>query len=201
VARRAAAAENAAHDEAALKSAIVVAASELARDPAHRDLQFATGSETVSIGGSNLRVDVGWEGDKLDVNAASLADIELALQDQHISASEIAAALNLVAASRAAQKPIALLDDIASRTATAECFYRALTVFGGRAALGDEPGAGQQPIGQPAPGSRLAVHAELTSARGGLSAVLLMTGDPKSPVRTLDWRHTRKAAGSACHAS
>jgi hypothetical protein len=200
--RRAAAAEKKAADQAALKSALIVAGSELARDVAHRKLKFVAGVEALQIAGRTVRLTVSWESDKLDINAASPADIKQSLDDRSISQSIAAQALDAVAKRRASKTPIRLVDDIARDEDTAWCLSQALTVFGGRLKSQDSSEPTPPYVGQPAPGSHLNVLAELEGPHEiGLDVVLLMTGDPKAPVRTLDWRHTRKSPGEACHAS
>jgi len=204
--RRVRATEVAVAADAVLDAAIVRAAAEIARDPRRRNITFEGGRGQVTVGASDVTVRVGWEGEKLDVNAADVAVVRAALLGGGVPEAGAAAIADRLRDIRA-HGQVRLLDDMMPPgLVSSECARQLLTVFGGRA----EPMAAptddraEAPFARPPPGARIYVRATLDGDGQGMGgarareAVLLMTGDPRAPALTMDVRRVRDVRQEVC---
>jgi hypothetical protein len=201
--RRVAAAEQAAADDAALEAAITLATAELLEEPRRRRLAFTSGAEQVSVAGRLIDIRVAWESDKLDLNAAGLEAIDAGLRDAGLSDADRLAIRRSAEARRARGEPARLVDDVLVGEEAGACARRVLTVFGGRSDWTAGGDGETIAIGQPAPGARIAITAELwdDASERGREVVVLVTGDPSAPVRVMDARSTRGEGKEACDGS
>jgi hypothetical protein len=197
--RRVAAAERTAADEAAAEAAIALAADELLRDPRERRLSFDHGAAEVVVNGRAVAVEVGFESDKVDLNYASVDDIDAALVAHDVPESDRLAIRR--ALDRRGSGGFKLTDDALAGVEAPECARQALTVFGGRRGWTEADAGATMTVGVPAPGARIWVSAQVGegAAARAREAVLLITGDPREPVRVMDWRLVRGSREEACH--
>ena len=189
-------AESAAQDETALRSALSIVASQLSLDTRRRELNL---SETFSVPVSGREVvgRLSWETDKLDINHANIDAIEARLTDAQLAPDIVEQALSATRKSRADKGAIRLIDDIGLDREGLACAASMLTVFGGRTVYAPDQTQNTSMIGQAAAGSRLSIDLAI-DGRIGLSVVVLMTGDPHSTFRVLDWRQTNGKLGNEC---
>jgi hypothetical protein len=186
----------------ALRSALLVVASQLSLDPRRRQMALENGAGSIDLLGHRVGVQVSWENAKLDVNLADRKDVEAALIDA--SADEyLRKAIGEAIESRRGQKDrISLVDDILPAGADRDCLHSVLTAFGGRAVFDPQAQSGEVQIGRPAAGARLSIDLWLEDRPAqGITSVVIVTGDPKSPIEVLDWRQFRAAGRERCHAT
>ncbi len=182
-----------------LKSAVDVIGSQLAMDPRRRQLATSGDRAVVDVLGRSVDVRLAWDNDKLDVNAAPIESIESLLKDKVPDIGQRNAVLAAIRAKRANLKPARLLDDVLPVEVEADCFHSILTVFGGQAEYSKEITPARE-FGRPGSGARLSIDVRLADQSGpGLTAVVLMTGDPGAPAKVLDWRASRGSGEEACH--
>lgn len=198
--RREKAAEVRVADQLVIKSAILLAAAQLAEDLRRRALKFDDGRATAVIGGRSVVLRVEWEALRLDINRAEPAEIDKALRQAEAPEALRTAVASKVAASRSGDKPIQLIEDLVSDSEGRACLDSLFTVFGGLAKLPESKTV--FPIGQPAPGSVMRIEAKIADGKREASktAIILMTGDPRAPYRMLDLRITPQASETPCHA-
>jgi hypothetical protein len=201
VLRRVRRAETDAAAEMALRSAVLLVTSQLSQDPRRRQLAF-DGPETIDVLGQTIEATASWESLKLDINLASLEDIDHRLKDAGIPQDARSEVLNAIQQRRSSSESIRLLDDVLPKTADPDCLRSILTIFGGR----HDYAPGEQPMltsmGRPAAGARLTIDVELANApRLGVSATVIMTGDPATPAKVLDWKRIRDAGKERCNDS
>lgn len=198
--RRVRRAEVAASRETALQSALTLVASQLVQDPRRRALKLSA-DRPLDVLGQTVLYRIGWENSKLDINLAEPDAIEARLQGSGLSRDTIAGVLATVRNSRTKKQPISLLSELQGDHGVQTCLASLLTVFGGQAFFDPTQERAPDMIGEPAPGSRLAIDLAISGAEAeGLSAVILITGDSRSPWQVMDWTHTSSLSGAPCHA-
>jgi hypothetical protein len=195
------AAEIRAANDQTLRSAILVAESQLLLDPRRRQLDLDQTAPVALIEGRQVSLAIKWEAAKLDVNLAAPEAIDAALSEAGLPVETRNSILNRVRDRQAKREPVSLLDDISSSSRYADCLASVLTVFGGRREAIDKSTPTLAAIGLPAPGSRLLIEASLVDApQRSRAAVILLTGNPHQPAKILDWREPRGSKKEApCH--
>jgi hypothetical protein len=199
VVRRAKRAETDAAADLALRSAVLVVTSQLSEDPRRRQLAFE-GVETIDAAGLIINAKASWESLKLDMNLAPPEAIEQRLQDAGMDQETRSAVLSAIQTHRSNAEPIRLLDDVLPKSADWTCLRSILTIFGGRPDYNPDEQAQVFPIGRPAAGARVSIDAWLANEPAkGVSAIVIMTGNPAAPAKVLDWRRIRTGGEERCN--
>ncbi|MDG1417872.1 MAG: hypothetical protein P8P99_08735 [Maricaulis sp.] len=171
-----------------LRSAIVMATSQIVLAPRQRSLRLIDGRGTLNVDGTSIAIQITYESDKVDLNQAPLDVVRATAQSGGLSQGDTSAMTTALLEMTLRNEPITLVDDVLVRAIESqECVRELFTVFGGR--LDGLNVRGQSTdFERPAAGSRLSVSAWLPEQNQAASAVLLITGQRTLPARTMDWR-------------
>lgn len=186
--RRVARLERQHDEEGLLRSAVIVAASQLVLAPHQRSLNIRDGAGVVNIEGRSVSIRVSYESDKIDLNQARLDVVRDQARNGRLSSSDISQFMAVLGEMASNDEPVRLIDDVLSDgLERPECIHSLFTVFGGRSDVGPMRDLHGE-FDRPAAGSRLSITARLLDNSYGVSAVLLMTGQRTEPARIMDLR-------------
>lgn len=200
VSRRTHLAEQDVHEALRLRSAIMLTGAQLAQDPARRLVTFENGRALLGVSGSEVAVEVSHEGERLDINAADMKELDRALLEAGAADIERANILDAIGQARLKGDRRVQPEDLPLPGHAKACLHVVATGFHGRTAA-PESGPGALTIGRPGAGERMRISAAPPSGGKGLTAVILMTGDAAAPFEVLDIRSGLNASKEACHAT
>jgi len=186
-------------EQAELRGAVRLVATDLSVSERLRMIDFGEETLTFSPFGRDAQVTVVSETSKLDLNTAPLEEIEAHARTLGWPADLVGQFVGRVGQVRGDFGHLGLVDDAipASRPAM-PCLHQNFTVFGGRSRRDVQQRAIdlEQRI---APGSRLAISVEMEDFEQAVTAVFLMRGDPDRPAEIMDLRYWPVASEGDCN--